>query len=87
MKNAKFTVLASKNEGFGNVLIESLACATPVVAFDCLSGPSEIIQDRNNGLLVENQNFKKLAQMDLMIEDHDLYQFANRGRKASTVFL
>jgi N-acetylgalactosamine-N,N'-diacetylbacillosaminyl-diphospho-undecaprenol 4-alpha-N-acetylgalactosaminyltransferase len=56
---------------------------------DCLSGPSEIIQDRNNGLLVENQNFKKLAQaMDLMIEDHDLYQFANRIRsQASTVFL
>jgi N-acetylgalactosamine-N,N'-diacetylbacillosaminyl-diphospho-undecaprenol 4-alpha-N-acetylgalactosaminyltransferase len=51
-----------------------------VVAFDCLSGPSEIIQDRNNGLLVENQNFKKLAQaMDLMIEDHDLYQFANNS--------
>jgi N-acetylgalactosamine-N,N'-diacetylbacillosaminyl-diphospho-undecaprenol 4-alpha-N-acetylgalactosaminyltransferase len=45
-EKSQFTVFISKNEGFGTVLIESLACATPVVAFDCLSGPSEIIQDR-----------------------------------------
>jgi glycosyltransferase involved in cell wall biosynthesis len=33
----------------------------------------------------ENQNFKKLAQaMDLMIEDHDLYQFANRIRSQAS---
>lgn len=84
MKNAKFTVLASKNEGFGNVLIESLACATPVIAFDCLSGPSEIIQDRQNGLLVENQNFEKLAQaMDLMIKDDNLYHFCKQNSVAS----
>jgi N-acetylgalactosamine-N,N'-diacetylbacillosaminyl-diphospho-undecaprenol 4-alpha-N-acetylgalactosaminyltransferase len=84
MKNAKFTVLSSKNEGFGTVLIESLACATPVVAFDCLSGPSEIIQDRKNGLLVENQNFEKLTQaMNLMIEDVALYQTCKQNAVAS----
>ncbi|MBC5841202.1 MAG: glycosyltransferase [Flavobacteriaceae bacterium] len=84
MKNANFTVLSSKNEGFGTVLIESLACATPVVAFDCLSGPSEIIQDRQNGLLVEDQNFEKLTQaMNLMIEDAALYQTCKQNAVAS----
>jgi N-acetylgalactosamine-N,N'-diacetylbacillosaminyl-diphospho-undecaprenol 4-alpha-N-acetylgalactosaminyltransferase len=46
-----------------------LACETPVIAFDCLSGPSEIINDRQNGLLVEDQNFELTQAMNLMLED------------------
>lgn len=80
MKNAKFTVLASKNEGFGNVLVESLACHTPVIAFDCHSGPKEIIKDRYNGLLIEDQNFDKLTEaMNLMVSDAILYQFCKQN--------
>lgn len=80
MKKAIFTILSSKNEGFGNILIESLACQTPVVSFDCLSGPSEIITNKYNGLLVEDQNLEKLTQaMNLMIEDEELYQFCKQN--------
>jgi glycosyltransferase involved in cell wall biosynthesis len=74
-KNALFIVLSSKNEGLSNAIIESLACETPVVAFDCFSGPREIITNNYNGILVENQNFEKLTEaMDLMISDEELYQ-------------
>ena len=74
-KNAKFYVLCSKNEGLSNAIIESLACETPVVAFDCFSGPREIITNHENGILVENQNFEKLSEaMNLMATDEKLYQ-------------
>ena len=74
-KNAKFFVLSSKNEGLPTVLIESLICETPVISYDCEFGPNEIIQDRINGLLVENQNSMQLIEaMNLFISDSDLYQ-------------
>lgn len=74
-KSAIFTTLTSKNEGLSNAIIESLACKTPVVSFNCFSGPKEIIIDHYNGILVENQNFDKFTEaMNLMILDKELYQ-------------
>ena len=80
LKRAKYLVLSSKNEGFANVLVESLGCHTPVIAFDCLCGPSEIIIDKKNGLLVENQNTEKLTEaMNLFIEDVKLYNYCKKN--------
>lgn len=84
MKNAKFMILSSKFEGFPMVLIETLACNTPVVAFDCFSGPSEIVCHEKNGLLVENQNFEKLTEaMNTMVLNKDLYNTCKQNSKNS----
>ncbi len=83
-KEALFTVLSSKNEGFPNVIIESLATETPVISFDCFSGPNEIIIDKHNGILVENQNVEKLTEaMNNLVEDKNLYQHCKQNAKAS----
>lgn len=59
---ADVVLLTSYNEGFPNVLLEALSHSTPVVAYDCPSGPSEIIVNGVNGFLV-----KYLDKNDLKI--------------------
>lgn len=75
MSKADFLILSSKNEGFSNVVLESLTCKTPVISFDCDFGPRDMIVNFKNGILVEDQNWEKLTEaMNLFASDTELYQ-------------
>ena len=62
MSRSSVFAFPSLSEGFGMVLVEAMACGLPVVASDCVAGPSEILLDGKCGILVPVADEEALAR-------------------------
>ena len=62
----------SQTESFGNVLVEAMACGTPVISTKC-GGPEEIIDDGVNGFLIEIGDVDCMVKkINLILNDDEL---------------
>lgn len=61
MESCEVFCLSSRIEGMPMVLLEALSLGCACVAFDCVTGPAEMIEDGITGLLVKNQDVNELA--------------------------
>ena len=88
MAAADVFVLSSLYEGFGNVIVEAMACGAPVVATDCPYGPREIIRDGESGVLVEPASAASLARGILrVLGDEELKRrLASKGAERARDF-
>jgi glycosyltransferase involved in cell wall biosynthesis len=80
---ASICLMTSRFEGFGMVLIEAMASGLPCIAYDCPCGPRAIIENNDNGFLIEDGNENQFIQkLENLIENENLR--IDMGNKAKT---
>ena len=67
---ASIYAMTSRFEGFPMVLLEAMAKGLPIVVYDCLTGPRELVDDGVNGHLVPDGDEGRFAE-DLLSLMHD----------------
>jgi len=67
--DSSILLMTSNYEPFGLVMPEAMSCGLPVVAFDCPSGPANILTDGVDGFLIRNRDNSRFAdKVCLLIE-------------------
>lgn len=73
LMQSKIFVLASHKEGFPNALLEACSLGLPSISFDIVAGPSDIIENEINGILLPDGDIRGLTMaIDRLIDDEEL---------------
>ncbi|MGW5265725.1 glycosyltransferase family 4 protein [Microbispora sp. NPDC004025] len=73
LARASIYALSSRFEGLPMVMIEAMTHALPIVAFDCPTGPGDVLTDGTDGVLVPCGDVDALAAaLNRLIADRDL---------------
>ncbi|HEY0067392.1 MAG TPA: glycosyltransferase family 4 protein [Flavisolibacter sp.] len=70
-KDASLYIMTSRFECFPLVLLEAMSCGLPCVAFDCPTGPADIIRHGVDGLLVPNEDIEAMSTAIIQLIDNE----------------
>lgn len=85
---SKVFAFTSSSEGFPNVIGEAMSAGLPVIAFDCVAGPSDMIENNENGFLIRLFDYDQFQiKLALLMENEDLrIKFGEQSQKDITNF-
>jgi glycosyltransferase involved in cell wall biosynthesis len=88
MRKCTMYVLTSRIEGLPGALIQAMACGAPAISTDCPSGPSEIIQQGKNGILVPvGDSAKLVSAIETLLDTPHLRETLSKaGRDIAVAF-
>jgi glycosyltransferase involved in cell wall biosynthesis len=81
---SKIFAFTSSSEGFPNVIGEALSAGLPVVAYDCVAGPSDMVEDGRNGFLIplfDKKQFKERLRQ-LMTDENLRVEFSRNASES-----
>lgn len=88
LQESSIFILTSRNEGFSMALLEAMSQGCASIAYDCKSGPGDLIENNVDGFLIEDQNHQqmilKLKKLLENIETRNL--FSTRAVESSKQF-
>ena len=63
-------------------LLEAKTYKLPIVSFNCLTGPSEIVKNNVNGLLINPENVEAMSdKLNILLKDEEkLKEFSNNAQ-------
>lgn len=81
-KNSSLYVMTSRFEGLPMTLLEAKTYKLPIVSFNCLTGPSEIVKNNINGYLINPENVEAMSnKLNILINDENkLKEFSNNAQ-------
>lgn len=69
-RNSSILVSTSLFEPFGLVIPEAMSCGLPVVVYDCLYGPADVVTDNEDGFLISDRNIDAFIEKICLLIEH-----------------